>query len=31
MDVEDIQSKFGKKYDEALKGAERAAREKGLW
>ena len=31
MDVEDIRSKFGKKYDEALKGAERAAREKGLW
>ena len=31
MDVEDIQSKFGKKYDEALKAAERAAKEKKLW
>lgn len=31
MDVEDIQSKFGQKYDEALKAAERAAKEKKLW
>ena len=31
MDVNDIRSKFGEKYDEALKAAERAAREKKLW
>lgn len=31
MDVNDIRSKFGEKYDEALKAAERAARDKKLW
>lgn len=31
MDVNDIRSKFGEKYDEALKAADRAAREKKLW
>lgn len=31
MDVKDIQSQFGEKYNDALKAAEKAAREKKLW